>query len=105
MVNNDILSYCISDIYKEYKNKAIKNDLKQTINRDIETITRFKADTKTYISMLSNKINRMSKDLDKSFYQVASILLKNHIIRITDYEKALQYYQQIIYRHNNYTSF
>ena len=101
----DMLSYCISDIYKEYKNKAIEDDLKQTINRDIEVITRFQANTKTYISMLANKINRMSKDLNKSFEQVANILLKNHIIRIIDYDKVLRYYQQFIYKHNDYMSF
>jgi hypothetical protein len=105
MNNNDILNYCISDIYKEYKNKAIKNEKKQSLNKDIETIMRLQSDTKTYINMLSTKIYWMSKELDKSYHQVANILLKHHIISITDYDKALKRYEQIIYRHKNYTSF
>jgi hypothetical protein len=105
MINNDILSYCISDIYKEYKNKAIKNEKKQSLSKDIETIIRLQADTKSYINMLSTKIYWISKELNKSYHQVANILLKNHIISITDYDKALRRYEEIIYRPKNYTSF
>ena len=105
MSNNDILSYCISDMFKQYKNNAIKNNKIKSLYKDIETITRLQADTKTYINMLSTKIYWMSKELDKSYHQVASILLKHHIISITDYDKSLKRYEEIIYRHKGYTSF
>jgi len=69
--------------------------------KDIETIINLQTDTKSYISMLAIKVNRMSKELDKTFFQVANVLLKNHIIRLTDYDKIITYYQQVIYRHYN----
>lgn len=105
MIDNDVLSYCISDIFKQYKNNAIKNNKIKSLNKDIETIIHLQSDTKSYINMLSTKIYRMSKELDKSYHQIASILLKNHIISITDYDKALKRYEQDIYRHKDYMSF